>query len=199
MAVAFTEKEKELIKAKLHSAAEQCLRTLGVRKTTVEQLAKRAGISKGAFYIFYASKEILFFEVLEVFQNSICQQLISSLSKDSSSKRQIFIDEVFEVYKSVKKSFLLTIIQNNDIEYLFRKLPLELIAEHHSFDDLLTVKVFEALQIDEKQNAEVVSAALRAIFMTMLHEEEIGTHYMEAIKMLIIGVANQIIEEHSCK
>lgn len=197
MAVAFTDSEKVIIKEKLHSVAEQCLRTYGVRKTTVEQLAKMSGISKGGFYLFYSSKEILFFEVLEVFQKSIFEQLISSLSKGATSKKQTFIDAVFELYISVKNSFIHNIIQNNEIEYLFRKIPPELIVKHHSFDDILTVKLFEAFQISEKQNTEVVSATLRAIFMTMLHEQEIGTHYIEALKMLITGVANQIIEENA--
>ena len=194
MAAAFSENEKIIIRAKLHSAAERCLKIYGVRKTTVEQLAKMSGISKGAFYLFYKSKEILFFEVIESFQGRIFDSLISDLKNVNSSKKQTFIDAVFELYKNTKDSFILTIIQNNDIEYLFRKLPPEQIVQHHSFDDMMTVKLFEALDI-EAQNAEIVSAAMRAIFMTILHEKEIGIHYIQALKMLIIGVANQIMEE----
>ena len=195
MVVGFTENEKKHIREKLHAAAEQCLSTFGVRKTTVEQLTKMAGISKGAFYIFYSSKEILFFEVLEAFQSKIGEQLIASLSQGSCSKRQLFTDTVFELYTSIQKSFMLNIMQTNEIEYLMRKLPPEVLTEHHSFDDLLTVKLFEALKIEAEQKVEVVSAALRAIFMTMLHQEEIGSHYDEALKLLITGVAKQIIEE----
>jgi len=194
MAVAFTDNEKMIIKEKLHDVAVQCIRRYGMRKTTVEQLTKMSGISKGSFYLFYSSKEILFFEVLESFQKRIFEELVNKLNKDNMPKKQVFIDAILQLYQSVKDSFILTIIQNNDIEYLFRKLPPELITRHHSFDDMLTVKLFEALEIEEEKKAEIFSAALRALFMTMLHEEEIGIHYIEALKMLLTGLADQITE-----
>ena len=36
-----------------------------MRKTSVEQLTEAVGISKGSFYKFFESKELLFFTVLE--------------------------------------------------------------------------------------------------------------------------------------
>lgn len=61
MATAFTEQEVQIIKSKLKEAARQFAVTTGVRKTSVDQLALATGISKGAFYKFYPSKEALFF------------------------------------------------------------------------------------------------------------------------------------------
>ena len=43
----------------------RCAVTLGMKKTSVEQLTKAVGIAKGSFYKFYESKEMLFFAVLE--------------------------------------------------------------------------------------------------------------------------------------
>lgn len=194
MAVAFNENEKELIKVRLQTAAEQCLKTYGVKKTTVEELTKIAGISKGAFYIFYKSKEILFFEVMELFQKNTIEELVRNLNKTNKPTKEMFIDGIFDVYKSVKNSFVFNIIQNNEVEYLFRKLPQDLIVNHHSFDDILMSKIFECLRIKEKQNIEIVSASLRAIFMTMLHEQEIGVHYMEVLRVLITGVINETLK-----
>jgi AcrR family transcriptional regulator len=98
MAVGFTENEKIIIREKLQSAAQQCLKTYGVRKTTVEQLTKIAGISKGAFYNFYEAKEILFFEVLEKFQESIGRELIEIFMKNHSSKKEAFLQGSFQMY-----------------------------------------------------------------------------------------------------
>lgn len=36
----------------------------GYKKTSVDELCRQAGISKGAFYLFFESKEALFCEVL---------------------------------------------------------------------------------------------------------------------------------------
>ncbi len=61
MAAPFTEKEKKIVKKALKQAASDCVSTVGMRGATVERLAKSAGISKGAFYEFYETKELLFF------------------------------------------------------------------------------------------------------------------------------------------
>jgi len=60
MATAFTKQEETIILEKLKNAAKEIDVSLGVRRTTVDQLVAAAGISKGAFYKFYASKELLF-------------------------------------------------------------------------------------------------------------------------------------------
>lgn len=195
MALAFTENEKIIINSKLKDAAQQSLKTYGVRKTTVEQLTKIVGISKGAFYIFYPSKEILFFQVLEDFQKSIGEELIKILSENHQSKKQGFIEAIFNMFIKVKESFLITLIRNQDLEYLMRKLPQEVISNHHSFDNALAENIFKVLKIEVSEKVEVASAALRAIFLTLLHEKEIGANYEMALKVLINGVADEIFEE----
>jgi AcrR family transcriptional regulator len=195
MAVAFTENEKLIIDDKLKKAAEQCLKNFGVKKTTVEQLTKIVGISKGAFYLFYESKELLFFRVLEDFQRTIGEELISILSEKHKSKKQGFIEGIFNMFLEVKDSFFVTLMENQDLEYLMRKLPQEVISNHHSFDDKLAENIFKVLGIEISEKVEIASAALRAIFLTMLHEKEIGVHYEKALKVLIVGVANDIFGE----
>lgn len=45
----------------------------GVKKTTVDELVKRVSIPKGTFYLFYPSKEQLFFDVFLDKHNAIQQ------------------------------------------------------------------------------------------------------------------------------
>ena len=59
MATAFTDEEKKIIRKKLERAAKECLQRYGVRKTTVDQMVAMADISKGSFYSFYSSKNIM--------------------------------------------------------------------------------------------------------------------------------------------
>lgn len=83
MATAFTDKEKEVIRKKLHKVAKECLKRSGVRKTTVDQMAAMADISKGSFYKFYPSKEMLFFTVLEEYQIDIMNRLAKQLGQEN--------------------------------------------------------------------------------------------------------------------
>ena len=56
----FTDKEREYIKKRLMEEAQDCLRLYGIRKTTVDELVKRASIPKGTFYLFSTRKSYCF-------------------------------------------------------------------------------------------------------------------------------------------
>ena len=194
MATAFTESEKEQIRKKLMEAAEECLGKYGVKKTTVDQLVQMAGISKGAFYQFFPSKEILFFKVLEEFQVSLMTEGMRVQQASGDRTAEAFTEFLYSLYQRVRHSFLMNIIQNGEMELLMRKIPVEEIARHHSFDDLIAQKLFRDFSIES--DPQVVAASLRAIFLSMLHVKEIGEeHFDGALKMLIHGVALQLMGE----
>ncbi|MBM7869782.1 AcrR family transcriptional regulator [Clostridium pascui] len=196
MATAFSESEKELIRIKLNSAAQECLGKFGVKKTTVDQLAQMAGISKGAFYIFYPSKESLFFKVFEEYQNSIIDEMFNELNELESVGSEELSDLIYEIYKKVRHSFIMNIIENQELEYLMRKIPEKDILDHHSFDDIFIKKLLLHLKVKKDVEIGTVSASLRAIFMTMLHVKEIGEKdFDNALKLLISGLLQQLIEE----
>ena len=63
--MAFTEQKNAMIRKDSLDEALRCAVTIGMRKTSVEQLTEAVGIAKGSFYKFFPSKELLFFAVLE--------------------------------------------------------------------------------------------------------------------------------------
>lgn len=192
MATAFTETEKEQIRNRLLEAAAVCLGRFGVKKTTVDQLVQMAGISKGAFYQFYPSKEVLFFRVLEDFQGS----LLEEGARDEASARDAiaFTDYIFQLYQQVRHSFMMNLIQTGELELLMRKIPEEELARHHAFDERFAEKLFQDFSI--KGDVDVAAASLRAIFLSMIHVKEVGDeHFDQALKLLIHGLALQLIGE----
>ena len=64
MPKAFAEHEKTIIRQQLHEKGQQLFALHGLKKTSVDDLVQAVGISKGAFYLFYASKEELLLEIL---------------------------------------------------------------------------------------------------------------------------------------
>ena len=53
--MAFTDEQNEQIRKDLIREARRCGITIGMRKTSVEQLTNSVGISKGSFYKFFDS------------------------------------------------------------------------------------------------------------------------------------------------
>ena len=196
MATAFTDEEKEIIRKKLQKAAKECLQRYGVRKTTVDQMVAMVNISKGSFYSFYSSKEMLFFRVLEEYQIDVMNRLEEQLEQENQINADRFAQLLYDFYQDFRYSFVFTIFKNHEIELLIRKLPKEIITTHHLLDDRMAEKIVSRINIRETVSVEIVSALFRTIAMSILHIEEIGKKQFDTIlKLLIQGIVGQIIEE----
>lgn len=196
MATAFTSEEKEVISKKLHKVAKECLQRYGVKKTTVDQMAAMVDISKGSFYNFYSSKEMLFFTVLEEYQIDVMSRLIEQLGMETKIDTNRLVQLLYDLYQDFRYSFMYTIFKNHEMELLVRKLPKEVMINHHLIDDRMVKKIVSRIHIKETVSVEIVSALFRTIAMTMLHIEEIGEKQFDTIlKLVIQGIVGQIIEE----
>ena len=196
MATAFTTEEKEVIRKKLHKVAKECLQRYGVKKTTVDQMAAMVDISKGSFYNFYSSKEMLFFAVLEEYQIDVMDRLTEQLDMEAKIDTNRLVQLLYDFYQDFRYSFMYTIFKNHEMELLVRKLPKEVITNHHLIDDRMVKKIVSRINIRENISVEIVSALFRTIAMTILHIEEIGEEQFDTtLKLVIQGVVEQITEE----
>ena len=196
MATAFTSEEKEVIRKKLHKVAKECLQRYGVKKTTVDQMAAMVDISKGSFYNFYPSKEMLFFAVLEEYQIDVMNRLTEQLGMEAKIDTNRLVQLLYDFYQDFRYSFMYTIFKNNEMELLIRKLPKEVITNHHLIDDRMVKKIVSRINIRENVSVEIVSALFRTIAMTILHIEEIGEKQFDTtLKLVIQGIVVQITKE----
>ena len=196
MATAFTAEEKEVIRKKLHKVAKECLQRYGVKKTTVDQMAAMVDISKGSFYNFYSSKEMLFFAVLEEYQIDVMDRLTEQLGMETKIDTNRLVELLYDFYQDFRYSFMYTIFKNHEMELLVRKLPKEAITNHRLIDDSLVKEIVSRINIIENVSVEIVSALFRTIAMTILHIEEIGEEQFDTtLKLVIQGIVEQITKE----
>ena len=196
MATAFTTEEKEVIRKKLHKVAKECLQRYGVKKTTVDQMAAMVDISKGSFYNFYPSKEMLFFAVLEEYQIDVMDRLTEQLGMETKIDTNRLVELLYDLYQDFRYSFMYTIFKNHEMELLVRKLPKEVITNHHLIDDRMVKNIVSRINIRENISVEIVSALFRTIAMTILHIEEIGEEQFDTtLKLVIQGIVEQITKE----
>lgn len=69
--VAYSEEDRERIRAELISVGLELMTKQGIRHTTVEQVYKRVGISRTFFYTFFSTKEDLILETLYLQQPKV--------------------------------------------------------------------------------------------------------------------------------
>jgi len=191
----FSEHERIAIKTRLKKEGKTCLERYGMKKTTIDELVRRVHIPKGTFYLFYESKELLVFDILMDLHDSMQQTLLSQIQQCQGRVEAKEVTElIFNLFTVVDASFLPSFIASGDMELLMRKLPPEVVSAHVKQDDFKVEQLFSLLSLDIPQESmEVFSAALRAIFLTLLHKQEIGEALFEkTLYQLIHGIVLQI-------
>lgn len=78
-------------KQELLNEAMQLFSSKGFHQTSVQEIAASAGISKGAFYKHFQSKEQLFIEILKFCQAEISRILLHPESIEGYSKKENFV------------------------------------------------------------------------------------------------------------
>lgn len=193
----FSKNERTQIKKRLMQEAEACLAQFGMRKTTVDELVKRVNIPKGTFYLFYKSKELLFFDVFCTLHDRLRADLLQQIhALKGNITAESVTGLIFGLYKQVDSTFLYSFIASGDLELLMRKLPPEVALAHAQEDDFCMEQLLALLPgVQVKGNIKTFSAALRAIFCTMLHKKEIGEDvFGEAMEIMLRGIIIQLFE-----
>ena len=192
-----TESERTYIRARLKAETEKSLATYGIRKTTIDELVKRVGIPKGTFYLFYESKEQLLFEVIMDFDREAQEQMLEEVKAlPSVPDVEEFTDVILRLYRKVNHSFLPRLLQSGELEYFMRTVPPELSRQHAERDREAMNRMFAAFPGMQSDRAEVLGAAFRGVFITMLFQDEIGVDiYEDALRVLIRGIVLQLMEQ----
>jgi AcrR family transcriptional regulator len=197
MPKSYSSQEKEYIENRLKEEAFQCLNLYGVKKTTVDELVRRVNIPKGTFYLFYDSKELLLFDVINDLHNEIQNHFLkeANLIKGKITSQNL-TSLLFKIYKKVDDTFLLKIMTNGELELLMRKLPNEIVEKHLSDDNAMMEKLMELIPHAKEKNMQYFSGAMRGIFLTMIHKREIGEEIFDgSLKLMINGLVIQLMEE----
>lgn len=192
----FSIEEKAYIKKRLIEEARDSLSQFGVRKTTVDDLVKKVRIPKGTFYLLYPSKELLFFDVLCKFQDEVQAELISQIQLLNQPLQVDPLSElIFSMYKRVGDSFIIKLISNGELDFLMHKLSASSLESHFENDIINAEQLLEWVPGPSGKDVETFSAALRGIFLMLLHKKEVGDQvFDQALKVLIRGVVVQLFE-----
>ena len=197
MPKSYSEQEREYIRERLKEEAAQCLAKYGVRRTTVDEIVRRVKIPKGTFYLFYKSKELLLFEVIQEQQENINRQLYQAVSEMDGREvsAEKLTDLVFDFYKLTERTPILKLLDTGEVELLVRRLPREIVEEHFQDDRDTIEKMLALFPVKKEVDTKVISAAFHAIYFATLHKAEIGeAQYDGALRMMIYGIIVQILE-----
>ena len=192
--MAFTEEQNETIRRDLIREARCCGATVGMRKTSVEQLTEAVGISKGSFYKFFDSKELLFFAVLEDIHTECFAAAQKSLQEnaaiDPASRTAAAILAVCR-WLSETKAFVFI---ENDAEFLLHRLPEEVKTAHYHDEETHIRLLLEKYDLVPSRGISLAAATVRGLILTVSHKEQIGELYPQVLETLVYGACRELFK-----
>jgi len=171
----------------------------GVKKTSVDELTEAVGISKGAFYLFYESKEELFLEILEQLEQEIQTKILEfSIQPKANTKKNV--SDLLKTFLFTRDAYpLLKNFGKSEFEYLLRKVPPEWAIQHANKDEAFInqfIKKIKQEGIVVKASPRVVSNLIKTLFFVGLYLPELGQEaYEETLDVMIDLVAGYIVGE----
>jgi len=168
----------------------------GIQKTTVEDIARAAKISKGSFYSFFNSKEELFFDILENIEREFKGKFYEEVFPESKSRREGFKAFLNDFFDIMQNTSLFKKLNSSDIEYLMRKLPENRLAGHIQHD----YAVFEDFYctwrdkgVFKELNIKGFTGVMKLMFYLILHQTEYTNEEFEATKDIFVDMICEYI------
>ncbi len=192
MAKSFTETEKENIREKLIAECEKSWAKFGYKKTNLDELCTKVGISKGAFYLFYRSKEELFCDVIDVIQKRLF--LIFEETLAGTPTKYDFAKALKLLYLEYDKGNLIFDFDNPDFIAFINKVPKEWLDKHqlNSLNNIHAIikKSNLTLKVEEKKALTVFDTLLS---INMRKEQLIYDHF-EVFNFMLDNMIEEIFE-----
>ena len=192
--MAFTEEQNETIRRDLIREARCCGVTVGMRKTSVEQLTEAVGISKGSFYKFFDSKELLFFAVLEDIHTECFAAAQKSLQENAAIDPAIRTAAAILAacrWLSETKAFVFI---ENDAKLLLQRLPEGVKKEHYHDDETHIRLLLEKYDLVPNRGISLAAATVRGLILTVSHKEQIGELYPQVLETLVYGACRELFK-----
>lgn len=198
MPKAFSEQEKEAIRRQLYEKGQQRFALYGLKKTSVDDLVQAVGISKGAFYLFYDSKEELLFDILEQIEAELQTSVLTFATSAAANARQTVRDLLIHFLVKWDAYPLLKNFRQDDFMLLVRKLPAEKVQHHVDRDEAFITNFRTKLAqegIAMKASPQVVANLVKSLFFVSLHRDDLGEeNYRETMAVLVDLVAGYVTE-----
>jgi AcrR family transcriptional regulator len=201
----FSSDERAQIAQRLRDVGRLAFATHGLRRVTVDDLARAAGISKGAFYLFFDSKEALLIDLFERFEADFQHKLLDEVLRPELGPAES-LRMLLRTAVTVRSTDpLLRNLSDADMEVLMRRIPPDQAAALLEADVASAGRFVEywreqgsPLSID----AGVLTGLMRAIVLTAFRQHEIGAAvYEQVVHLMIDSVAQRLVPaiKHSAR
>lgn len=187
----FNELEKITIAEALQASCKAHWQSQGYRRTSVECLCKEAGISKGAFYLFFVSKEQLFLQTLQRTRKdlyALMQELVSCRPNKSG-----IIMAMKAAYLAYGENSFLYDTKTSDYAAFVEHLPIEdrAKAEGDIAHCLCTLMCDYKLVVHT--DTHIAASSLALLLLSISSKDSILCEHSEVFELMLLHLAEDLI------
>ena len=199
---AFSADERKAIESRIRAAGRRQFALLGLRKTTVSDLARSAAIAKGSFYLFFRSKEALLSSILQEEEAELRREVREQMSRPHRSARNRFAHFLKLHFQSLDSHPLLRMLRDPiELEALSRSLPPGAFEQAQADDDAFFMRFISQWQHDgavSPHSKEAMEGLGRALRTLNLYRDVIGKARFGALTDLLAeGLAEALCPDSS--
>jgi AcrR family transcriptional regulator len=194
MTRAFTEEEKAHIQQRLLALGRTLFLSLGLKKTSLEDLTQPLGIAKSTFYLFFESKEDLYLELLMQERTRLDQQVMAASFDTTADLREAIIRFMHVVIDEMERSELTRRLMTHPEEFalLIRQGSSQQLAANIQ-DSLVKIRPFiqrgqEAGHVIDGSPETIVGVLLAVIRLLTFYKEPIGQDVYPGVRDLLINL-----------
>ncbi len=192
MARSFSERERENIKKSLQKACKQSWTQYGYKKTNVDELCKQVGISKGAFYLFFESKEALFCDVLCSVQEQICDTASKIIERH---KNKYGVAEALKwIYREYDKNNFLYNADSMDFTILMNKLSEEQAKKIEQSNHMTQQLFFSYQYLKLKIDTNMAMSIIYSLIMNIKNKDILPRNHIETFDFMIDHLIESLYE-----
>lgn len=190
----FTTEDKNKISGNLIDICKELWVSQGYKETSIKELASRAGISTGAFYSLYSSKEDLFFETLSEVQTTANKNFIDAISLNST--KQGFLNAVNELYFEYDSKPFLYNTKTPDFLALYNKFSEEKINTLELYNANLFRKSIQKADLKLKVDENIAFSVFSLLFSTIPSKGDLSSScdYHGAFQFILNRMVDDIFE-----
>jgi AcrR family transcriptional regulator len=190
---AFSKSERSAIRERLIASGQDLFARRGIRATTVEHLARDAGISKGAFYFFFPSKEALFFAIVEQVEDEIQGRLVAQVMESPHDALRLLLR--FSL-SARDENPLFDVATSEEAVAVMRTMSPEEQERFLSRDIEMTAALAERLDAaGVRMNASptLLAGLLRALVFVGMHRDDIGPDVAPEVEDFLVETLSRAL------
>jgi AcrR family transcriptional regulator len=169
-------------KSLIVQAAKELFAMKGVEKTTIEEIAKQAGIGKGSVYLEFKNKDDMYFVIVEEFATKLLESrkimADNSIPPHLDTFKKLLIDNVLDVF-DMAASQMQTYVSHFHTSYQIKRKLAHVIDENLSVYCSLLKKASNNNEIPEKHNYMEVSRLMNTTLQGFIppYDFKYALHY----------------------